>query len=480
MDYDVIIIGAGVTGCSAAYALSRYPLKTCVLEKEEDVCTGASKANSAIVHAGYDARPGSLMARYNLRGSERMESLCRELDVPYRRNGSLVLCFEEARRGDVEELLERGRKNGVRDLRIVEQAELRTLEPAVSPEGVCALFAPTGAIVDPFELTAALAEGAAMNGCGFAFNAPVLSAESVPGGWQVRTPDRTFTARCVVNAAGVYADTLSNSVSAERHEIRARRGEYCLLDKTAGGLVSHTLFTLPDEKGKGILVTPTVHGNLLTGPTADDVSEKDGTATTADGLARVAAAARRSVPGIPMNKVITSFAGLRAHDASREEKDFTVGFAPGAPGFYNLLGIESPGLTSAPALGEQAAQDVAAYLGAAPDPNFRPGRPPVVRPGEMSFEERQALCQRDGAYGAIVCRCEQVSEGEIRDAIRRSPGAKSLDGVKRRVRAGMGRCQAGFCSPRVMEILSGELGVPQTELTKNGRGRLLTGTLREE
>ena len=297
-------------------------------------------------------------------------------------------------------------------------------------------------------------------------------------GYVLETSRGPLETRAVISAAGVWGDVLHNQVCGDTACIVPRRGEYCLLDKKDGGLVQRTVFQLPGPMGKGVLVTPTVHGNLLVGPTAADQPQRDRTATTAEGLAYAQDMARKSVPGLPLRDVITSFAGLRAHLAEGDD-DFRVGQP--VPGYFEALGIESPGLSSAPAIGAYLAEQAAAYLGAAEKPDFDPLRRDIVHLRELPFEERQRLAAENPAYGNIVCRCEGISEGEIVDAIRRTPGARSLDGVKRRVRAGMGRCQGGFCTPRVMEILSRELGVPQTELTKNGgASRLLAGRTKEE
>ena len=479
MLYDVIVIGAGVVGCAAAMELGRLDLRVAVLERAEDVCSGTSKANSAIVHAGFDAMPGTQMARFNVLGNLRMPSLCRELDVPFDQCGALVLCFDEADRPKLEDLLSRGEKNGVKDLRIVEGEELRALEPNVSEEAVAALWAPTSGIVCPFELTAAMAENAARNGCEFFFQSEVTAIERGDGCWVLTTPKGTFKGRCVVNAAGLYSDVLHNAVGGPSVTIRGRRGEYCLLDKKTEGLVRRTIFQLPGKLGKGVLVTPTVHGNILVGPTADDVDDKEATETSAAGIGKLLSAAKRSVPSLPRGKTITSFAGLRAH-LVREEHDFLLGGVDGAPGFFDAVGVESPGLTSAPALGEYLAGLCGEYLHAAPRKNYRPGRDRVVRVSELTHDERAALIKENPLYGQIVCRCEGVTEGEIVDAIRRKPGAVSVDGVKRRTRAGMGRCQGGFCLPAVLKILARETGIPMTELTKNGGAPWLMGVTRQE
>ena len=475
--YDAVIIGGGAVGCAVARYLSRYRLDICLVERGEDVCVGTSKANSAICHAGFDAPVGSAKARFNVEGSRMMEGLSQELDFPYRRCGSLVLCFDEAELPHLRELLERGVQNGVEGLEILDRAALRALEPAVSDKAVAALWAPTGAVLCPFGMTIALAENAAANGCAFHFNTEVARIERRDDFFRLHTGGDCIDTRVVISAAGVYGDALHNQLCADKLTIVPRRGEYCLLDRTCGQLVQHTIFQLPSAMGKGVLVTPTVHGNLLVGPTAVDQPDKDRTATTAEGLRSVAETAAKSVENLPMRDVITSFAGLRAH-LSGPEDDFIVGES--TDGFFEAVGIESPGLSSAPAIGRYLAELAAAKLHAAEKEDFIAQRRDMPHPREMDFASRQDLIARDPAYGQVICRCEGVTEGEIRDAIRRVPGARSLDGVKRRVRAGMGRCQGGFCGPKVMELLSRELHVPITALTKGGgESRLLAGRTKE-
>ena len=465
MKYDVIIIGAGVCGCAIARELSRYQLRIGVLEKEEDVCCGTSKANSGIVHAGFDAPEGSLMARLNVDGNERMAALAEELDFPFERNGSLVLCFDEKKRPELLRLYERGMKNGVKELRILEAEEVRALEPNVSGEVVAALYAPTGGIVCPFGLTIALAENAFCNGVEFHFDKKVTNLERQESGWEITAGGEIFTAAWIVNASGVYADVLHNMVSGKKLHITPRRGEYCLLDKGTQGFVRHTVFQLPDEFGKGVLVTPTVHGNTLVGPTAEDIEEREGTNTTQEGLAQLRERASRSVKVLPMNQVITSFAGLRAQE---EGDDFIIKEAEDAPGFIDCAGIKSPGLSSAPAIGVMVADILAERLSPEKKKDFVSRRKGILNPQELPEDARAKLIREEPAYGNIICRCEKISEGEIIDAIKRPLGAKSLDGIKRRTRAGMGRCQSGFCAPRAMEILSWELGLPMEEITKSG------------
>lgn len=469
---DVIIIGGGVSGCASARELSRYLADILVLDKEEDVCCGTSKANSAIVHAGFDAPAGSRMAALNVAGSRRMPTLAKELDFAYQQCGSLVVCLSEEDRPALQKLYENGLTNGVEGLRIVERDELLAMEPNIADEAVAALWAPTGGIVCPFGLTYAFAENAATNGVQFQFDTEVERIEAIPGGWRLQTNRGPLEARCIVNAAGVHADELHNQVSDDTMTIVPRRGDYFLLDHTAADHVHHTIFQLPGKYGKGVLVSPTVHGNLLIGPTANDIDNKEDTATTAAELDEVRAKAGLAVKDLPLRQTITSFAGLRAHELRHE---FFLQEA--APGFVDCAGIESPGLSASPAIGQAVAELVQSILHLPENPDFNPRRKGILDPKTLSFAERAALVQKNPAYGQIICRCETVTEGEIVDAIHRVPGARSLDGVKRRTRAGMGRCQAGFCSPRVLEILARELGVPQEEITKcGGDSRLIVGT----
>ncbi len=466
---DIVVIGAGVTGCAIARELARYDRSVIVLERASDVCEGTSKANSGIAHAGFDAVPGTLKAKLNVAGSEMMEALSRELDFPFKRNGSLVLCFDEGDRYKLQKLLEQGHKNGVKELRIIEREELKKLEPNISEDAVAALYAPTGGIVCPFGLTIALAENAAVNGVDFRLNTEVQELQRIPEGYRVITDQGILESRVVINAAGVYADRFHNMVSGQKIKIIPRKGEYCLMDKKVGSWVTKTVFQLPTKYGKGVLVTPTVHGNLLAGPTAVDIEDYEGVNTTGEGMADLMKRAALSVEGLPAGQVITSFAGLRAHGVT-EKEDFIVGPVEDAPGFFDAAGIESPGLTCAPALGAYMAELVLKYLPAEEKKDFIATRKGIPSMALADSDERQRLIRENPLYADVVCRCEMVTEGEIMDAIHRPLGATTLDGVKRRTRAGMGRCQAGFCSPRTVEILARELGKDMAEIGKNDRG----------
>ncbi len=474
---DIVIIGAGVIGSSIARELSKYHLRICVLEKESDVAVGTSKANSGIVHAGHDAKPNTLKGKLNAKGNSMFDQLSEELDFPFRRNGSLVLCFDEDQKDKLYELKKQGEKNGVPKLEIIPREEVLRLEPNVSPKVVAALYAPTGGIVCPYEMTIAYAENANSNGVHFYFNTEVKKIEKTENGFLIKTSQGDFQSRLIINAAGVFADTINNMISENKIEIIPRKGEYCLFDKAVGDLAQRTLFQLPTKMGKGVLVTPTVDGNLLLGPTAEDIEDKSDVSTTAVGLDFVLEKARFTLRNVPMRQVITSFAGLRAHST---EEDFIIGEVEDVPGFINVAGIESPGLSSAPAIAELVENIVVEKLAPNKNENFNPIRKGIPKFREMTNKERKALIQKDHSYGKIVCRCETVTEGEIRNAINRPLGARDLDGIKRRTRAGMGRCQSGFCLPKLMRILAEELDLSETEVTKFGNhSNLIIGRNKE-
>lgn len=477
--YDVIIIGAGVAGAASARELSRYKVNACVLEREEDVCCGTSKSNSAIIHAGYDAAEGSLMAKLNVEGNQMMPELSKELDFHFKQCGSFVVCLDEEELPGLQALYERGVKNGVKGMEVItDRARIHEMEPNLTDDVAGVLYAPTAGIVCPFNLNIALAENAYTNGIDFKFNTEVKSIRRIDGGWALETSKGLYETKYVVNAAGVHADVFHNMVSETKIHITPRRGDYCLLDKSTGNHVSRTIFALPGKYGKGVLVSPTVHGNLIVGPTAVDIGDKESTATTREGLDEVISKAGMNVKDLPMRQVITSFAGLRAHEDGHE---FIIKELPDAPGFVDCAGIESPGLTSCPAIGKMVAGILAEKLALELKPDFNGTRKGILDPDELTKEERIQLIKEQPAYGNIICRCEMVTEGEILDAIHRPLGARSLDGIKRRTRAGMGRCQAGFCTPRSMDILHRELGLSMEEITKTGgKSNLVVGTNKDK
>ena len=476
--FDIIIIGAGVTGCATARDLSRFEAKILVLEKDEDVCCGTSKANSCIIHAGYDAKPGSLKAKMNVRGNELMTGLAEELDIPFKRIGSLVVCTDESQREGIEELYAPGLANGVQNLKILSGEEVRQIEPNISDDVICALYAPSAGIICPFRLNIALAECAEQNGVEFRFNTLVKDISSSDEGFTLNTSQGVFNSKVLINAAGCHADEFHNQVSSEKIHITPRRGDYILLDKSCDGFVRHVVFPQPTKMGKGILVTPTVHGNVLIGPTAIDTDNRDEAPLTADGISKVIEGAAKNLRNTPVRQVITGFSGLRAHEVGGE---FILGETKDCPGFFDCAGIESPGLTACPAIGEYMAGLVSEKLELRNKDSWNGICHDIRKLFELPSEEREKLIQDYPEYGRIICRCETITEGEIIDSIRRPLGARSLDGVKRRTRAGMGRCQGGFCSPRVMDIISRETGIPLDNVTKSGGdSRILNGRTKYE
>lgn len=473
--YDTIIIGGGVVGCAVARELSRYQADVLLLEKTADICNGQSKANTAIIHGGYDAKPGTRKAYYNVKGNSLFDEVCTELDVPYEWNTSLVVSFNKADDSKIDALLERGKQNGVPNLEIIGHDEILRHEPNINSAATRALLVNNGGIVCPYELTIAFAENAARNGVTFLRETPVDAIRKDGNEWEVCSGGQIFRTRSVVNCAGLYSDEIHNMVCKDRLTIRPRRGEYYLVDKAYKDAFHAAIFQIPGVMGKGILVARTVDGTILLGPTAEDQDDKSDTRTSAAGLQKALDGASLTWTNIPRKAFITEFSGLRAHC---DRDDFVIGEAPDAPGFVDAAGVESPGLTSAPAIGRELAEMIAEYLGAQKKADFDPIRHGIPKFRELSFEERAKLIAENNDYAQIVCRCETVTEAEIREAIRRPIGARTLDGIKRRTRAGMGRCQAGFCSPRVLEILCEELNLRPEEVTKfGGKSQLVTGHL---
>ena len=467
MDSDIIIVGAGVVGCALARVLSRYDCNVVVLEKADDVAEGTSKANSGIVHAGCDAHPGSLTARLNVEGAAMYPALCKELGVPYSCPGALVLGFGKADRATIEKLVKQGAENSVPGVRLIEREEIMAMELNVNGDVVCALYAPTSGLTSPYELTYALADHAALNGVRFERDTEVTDVKREGERWHVQTNRGEYRAKVFVNCAGVFAGEVHNMISDTKLNIIYRRGQYYLLDRVTPLPFRMTMFQCPTRMGKGVLVSPTVHGNVLLGPTAEDIPDGSDVSTTADGLAGVLQKARLTWPAVSVRAAITNFSGIRAHE---EQDDFVIGRVSGAENAFEAAGIESPGLSAAPAIAEMLGGQIAEAMGLAKKTDYHPALPQPKPFYAMTNEERVAAVERDVLYGNIVCRCETVTEAEIRAAIRRPVGARSVDGVKRRTRAGMGRCQGGFCTPYILQLLAKETGQPEEKITKNGPG----------
>lgn len=470
-NYDVIVIGAGVCGAAVARELSKYRLKVLVLEKENDVADGTSKANSGIVHAGYDPEPGTKMARLNVLGNQLIWKLSEELSIPAKKNGSLVVAFTEKDMELIQTLYDRGIANGVPDLELISAEKVRELEPNLNPEIKGALWARSAGVVNPWELAIAQLDNAVENGAEVLLEREVAAVSEADGMFTVTAnhlgAEETFTAPFVVNAAGVHSDTVCGMVEEPDFHILPAKGQYYLLDKSQGTLVERVIFQCPSEVGKGVLVSPTVHGNLIVGPDSVQVEDAEDVSTSADQLAFVKRVAARTCDQINYRDSIRNFAGVRAQS---EIDDFIIRPAREYPGFINLCGIKSPGLTASPAI----ALDVLELLKAAglrleEKENYISTRK-VIRFKELSEQERKEVIAKDSRYGRVICRCETITEGEIVAAVHAPVPARTIDGVKRRCNAGMGRCQGGFCSPRVLDIIVRELGMAPEEVCKDKTG----------
>jgi glycerol-3-phosphate dehydrogenase len=463
--YDVLVIGGGVIGASIIRELSKYKLNICLLEKNADLATGATKANSSIIHSGYDAKPGTLKALFNRKGNMMFDELSKELDFPFKRNGSFVLCFREKDMKKLYELEEQAKLNEIKDVNIIKGSIAKDLERNLNKNVYAALYAKDAGIVCPYEMTIAMAENACQNGVKIFTDELVEDIKKIENRYVIKSRKAIYESKIVINAAGINSDKINNMVSEDKFYIRPKKGEYLLFDKTVGNLVDKTIFQLPTVKGKGVLITQTVDGNLLVGPNAYDVNDREDIKTTANGIDEITKMAKISIDELPMNKVISSFAGLRA---KTDSNDFIIGEAEDAKNFINVAGIDSPGLTAAPAIALKIGEIVNEIL--APDlkADFNPLRKGIAKFRNLNNEERNKLIEKDKKYGNIICRCEMVTEAEIIMAIKSNVKADTIDAIKRRTRAGMGRCQSGFCISKILKILSRELNIDPTDITKFG------------
>ncbi len=473
MKYDVAIVGCGVIGAAVAYNLAKYNLKVVVLERENDVANGTSKANSAILHAGYDPEPGTEMGRLNVLGVKLAKQICTDLKVPYRQTGSLVLAFNQDEIDHIKKLYNNGVANGVPNMQILDSQQVKKMEPNVDVKVKAALYAPSAAIVSPWEYTLAMAQNSVKNGVELRLNTDVSSIKLIDendekGGFVLNTNNGEITSNFVVNAAGVNSDTVHDMICPHSFDIEPSKGEYYLLDKSEGARVNTVVFQCPTKVGKGVLVAPTVHGNLIVGPDAQDCSDSD-VSTSLHGLDFVAQTAKKSVPSIDLSASIRNFAGIRA--IAKNAKEFIISF--GRPNFLDLAGMKSPGLSAAAAIGELAVKMMCECgLTCEKKNNYVATRNRTMFK-ELSIDKKAELISDNPQFGRVVCRCETVTEGEIVEAINSEIPPCSLDGVKRRVGAGMGRCQGGFCGPRVMEILSRELNIKPEEVLQDKDGTFI-------
>ena len=476
--YDILIVGCGVTGAAMAYTLSRYDVSVCVCERYNDVGNGVTKANSAILHAGFDCPPGSMEAKLNIPGIAMAREICKKLDVKYRDIPTFVIAFDEREIAYIEELYDRGIKNGVPGIRIIEGSEALAMEPALNPAIVKALYAPGSGIIDPWEYTVAMAETAVTNGVELRLSTPVTAIEKLEDHFEVTTPSGMIEARYVINAGGGFSAQVYELVGG--HDLVQTNfcGQYQVLDKSQGSIINSVVFPCPDEHGfKGILVAPTVHGNLIVGPDAYVVENGDCVATREPELSQVREGGLRSVPGIDFRQIIHQYAGVRPNT---QVPDFVIGESPVCPGFVNLAGIKSPGLSAAPAIaleGLKVLSDIGLSLR---EKEVFIDERHHLRFNQLTEEEKAEAVRKNPLYGRIVCRCETVTEGEIVDAIHRPIVPRTIDAIKRRCGAGLGRCQGGFCGPRVHEILSRELGIsPMDILMDEEETWIVTGPVKE-
>ena len=459
---EILIIGGGVVGTAIARRLSKYKTDITLVEKGLDVCVGTTKANTALLHAGFNADYNTLKGRLNGRGNKLYRQWEQELEVPIEWLGALVIAQNEQEVNRLEELLENGKKNGVKKLEIISKDKVFELEPDLNPDTVAALYAPTAGIVNPFELTVALANNAVKNGANVELDAEVLDIEVHDDYKLVKTAQGDIKAKLVINAAGVFADEIAKMVGINDFEITPRRGEYYLYDKKNEFDVTHTIFQAPSGVSKGVVTTPTDEGNLMIGPNAEEIDDKEDVANTQKGLDEILTKAKQTIPDISTRDVIKEFSGLRA--AIKETEDFYIKASDKVKGFINVAGIQSPGLASAPAIAEMVDDIVQEQVKLKKDPNFDPIYKAIPKFRELSHEERGELIKENPDFGQIICRCETVSKAEILAAIRQPVGAQTFNAVKRRVRPGLGRCQGGFCEPKVVQLLAQELGIDETEV----------------
>lgn len=473
--YDVAVIGAGVIGCSIAKELAEYDIKLAVLEANIDVAMAATGANSGILHAGHDCETGTLMARYNVLGNQMFDRLCQDLDVPYKRCGSLVLAFSEEEINKLEILRTRGLNNGLKEIKIIKKDKIYKLEPKINQGVIAALWTPTAGIINPYELNVALMEISKANGADYFFEFNVEDIKTVNSQEDsyfeiFSSKGGSIKAKAIVNCAGVYADQIASMAGDNSFTITARRGEYIIFDRPSP--VNRPVFQVPSKMGKGVLVSPTVDGNFFIGPSAQDIQDKSDKSVTLEGIEAIKAAAERTMKDLPYNRQINTFSGLRAIPSAQ---DFIIGES--VPNFFNAAGICSPGLTSAPAIAQHLTNEICSKYGFKKKQNYITKRRRIINFKDASNQEKIELIKKDIRYSNVICRCEVITEAEIVEAIKR--GATTVDGVKRRTRATMGRCQGSFCMPKILEIMSRELGVGMEKITKfGGNSYIIAGDIR--
>ncbi|EDT27901.1 FAD-dependent oxidoreductase [Clostridium perfringens] len=467
---DIIVIGAGVVGCSIARELSKYNLDVLVVEKNSDVSEGISKGNSGIVHAGYNEKIGTLKAKLNIEGNKIFDDLSRDLQFPFKRNGAFILAFSDEEMKTLESLKENGEKLGVEGLEILTREEALNIEPNLNKEIVGVLNVKTSGIVSPYEMTIALAENAAENGVEFKLNSKVTNIEKISEGYKVTLNNKELVSgKIIINASGLEGAFLNNLVSMSKREINPVKGEYCLFDKVAGAMINKTLFQVPSKLSKGVLVTPTAEGNLLVGPNAVEGKTLE---TSREGIDEILDKSKKSLEELPVARILNTFSGIRP---KTKGGDFIIEEVEDAKNFINVIGIDSPGLTAAPAIGVYVVNMIKERLALVEKKNFKKTREKIVRFAELSLEEKNKLIKEKPAYGHMICKCEFVTEGEIVEAIHRPIKALTVDAIKRRTRASMGGCQGIGCTLPISKILSRELGIDISDINKNSEGSPVIG-----
>lgn len=467
---DIIVIGAGVVGCSIARELSKYNLDVLVVEKNSDVSEGISKGNSGIVHAGYNEKIGTLKAKLNIEGNKIFDDLSRDLQFPFKRNGAFILAFSDEEMKTLESLKENGEKLGVEGLEILTREEALNIESNLNKEIVGVLNVKTSGIVSPYEMTIALAENAAENGVEFKLNSKVTNIEKISEGYKVTLNNKELVSgKIIINASGLEGAFLNNLVSMTKREINPVKGEYCLFDKVAGAMINKTLFQVPNKLSKGVLVTPTAEGNLLVGPNAVEGKTLE---TSREGIDEILDKSKKSLEELPVARILNTFSGIRP---KTKGGDFIIEEVEDAKNFINVIGIDSPGLTAAPAIGVYVVNMIKERLDLVEKKNFKKTREKIVRFAELSLEEKNKLIKEKPAYGHMVCKCEFVTEGEIVEAIHRPIKALTVDAIKRRTRASMGGCQGVGCTLPISKILSRELGIDISDINKNIEGSPVIG-----
>ena len=467
---DIILIGAGVVGCSIARELSKYNLDVLVVEKNSDVSEGVSKGNSGIVHAGYNEKIGTLKAKLNIEGNKMFDDLSRDLQFPFKRNGAFILAFSDKDMKTLESLKEKGEKLGVEGLEILTREEALNIEPNLNKEIVGVLNVKTSGIVSPYEMTIALAENAAENGVEFKLNSKVTNIEKISEGYKVTLNSKeVVNGKLIINASGLEGAFLNNLVSMSKREINPVKGEYCLFDKVAGAMINKTLFQVPNKLSKGVLVTPTAEGNLLVGPNAVEGKTLE---TSREGIDEILDKSKKSVEELPLARILNTFSGIRP---KTKGGDFIIEEVEDAKNFINVIGIDSPGLTAAPAIGVYVVNMIKDKLDLIEKKNFKKTREKIARFAELSLKEKNRLIKEKPAYGHMVCKCEFVTEGEIVEAIHRPIPALTVDAIKRRTRASMGGCQGIGCTLPISKILSRELGIDISDINKNSEGSPVIG-----